>query len=531
MQSPYNLSTAANPFGVEVIEESAVTVGDGTTAADWCMSRNRDEDGNGSIEGSEIKWRVPSLQEYWNIWYGTHGMSSESWLGLSTSKAPAQYLSSDGKAYNGQLSTTVTSPSGTGTVRCIRDLGSGSNAMYSFAEVPGILDNGETTNKYVLTMNGISSESMRSKISNNELTVGTIDPGAGTDAPHNKLYSKIQVASQYLTWPTGGTEHVENFEYNLAVDKTPGDPSNPKSPVSVYSFNIDFISGKINKIYGSVKMVNPDPRLVYTSTYTIINGGRNPSSEWSYLDTDGVLHFEAVFGDWGASNSAVGWQLKASILNDNGTVTDADTDGTHICTLCFVVAGNGNLSGNWGASYPTSGGNPTLPNGTYRVMLGNSAINENNRDYRLVVVDGGPWTVKSVDLPVVKEEFDGTTEGKDDKPSADYLCKTYYYEDQRTKEGQLMKADLGQWRAPSQRELSIMLANREDLKIMRATPKGTGEYEWSKVDWAITDKVFSPRITYSDGVNDYKYYNYNGYLSNGGSDQAPYKIRCVRDID
>lgn len=509
MQSPYNLS-AANPFGVEVIEENTATAG--TDAATWCLSRNRDEDGNGVIEGSEIKWRVPSLQEYWNIWYGTYSMSAESWLGLSTSPARELYLSSDdGFAYNGRLGTTVTGVSGTGTVRCIRDLGTGSNSMFALAEVPGVIDNGDAEKKYVITMNGVSDASLRSRISGRELTSGAIAPGEGTDCADNKLYSSIQVASQYLTWPTGTTVNVPVLLYYLAVEK-----DRAKS-YDDYYFNVQCNpKGNITLIEGRVKMINPDPRLVYESTFIGGHGAVEPSYEWSYLDNNGVLHFHAEYTGWNANNSEVSWIINASINNGDGTTSDLS--GGNTCSLIFYVGKATDLSGAWGSSYKS----------TDVILIGvdYTALGTSGRYCRLGIQDGGPYTLYDVDFPGKSEEFDGATAGVDDKQYSEFLCRNYYYEDKRTRNGSPVKGDLGTWRAPNQRELSIMLANRSGLKITRAVESGTGEYIWSDEEWLITDKVSTPSITSS--ISHVTYYNSNGTLSTGGT--APYRIRCVRDI-
>lgn len=523
MQSPYNLGTAANPFGVEIVEDNTVTAG--TAPTSWCLSRNRDEDGNGVIEGAEIKWRAPSLQEYWNIWYGTHSIDAEAWLGLESSKAPALYLSSDGFAYNGQMSASIASPSGTGTVRCVRDLGTGTvgSAMSSVAVLNGNVTIGEASKIYVLSTSNISSESLRSKITGREIS-GSINPGAGTDTEDNKLYSSIQVGTKYLTWPVSGqTITFDRFEYNLAVNKARAQ--------SIDDFYVSCDNAK-TVIEGTVKMVNPDPRLVYSSSFTALQGASSPiaNSEWSYLDERGVLHFHVEYSGWSAQNSGSGWQLKAAIKNADGTISSI---ADNICTLYFAITKK-DMSGGWGTSYSA---NP--PKITGGIMIGDAPISLGSESFRLVVVDGGPWSVQNVTMPKYSELFEGA--GIDDNKHylTEYACRNYYYEDTRFKNGVEVKSDLGQWRAPNQRELSMILEHSTELPIYKSIPTGhnievgghsTPEYLWfPDYDWAnpgsgAGDKISSLGIKCSGNP----YYNDNGLIITNGN--APFRVRCVRDI-
>lgn len=513
MQTPYNLTTAANPFGVELVEESTVTAG--TAASNWCLSRNRDENGNGIMESSELKWRAPSLQEYWNIWYGTYSLDSDYWLGLSTSKAPTQYLSSDGYAYNGQLSTGIASPSGTGTVRCIRDLGSGSNLMYSFSEEAGDVSKGETDKILILTMKDISSESMRSKIDGREIS-GTINPGGGLDDSDNKLYSKIQVASKYLSWlkPTSGSS-TGGSKYYIDIDFESADAK------SGYYFDVTASGGVIKEINGKVKMLYPDARITYQSKFIGGTGADNPATQWSYIDQNGFLHFHSEYTGWNASNSLVSWKITAWVEKEDGTLEEINS--ANICSLNFVVANDSSLNGPWGTT-------STVGKGGSRIearLIGNEPIDigKGNR-CRLCISNGGDFHTDK-ELPTRSEDFDGTTTGVDDKSSAEYLCKTYYYEDERSIDGVIQKKDLGKWRAPSQRELSVMLANRADLKIIRMVESTSGIYVWEQQEWDPADKVSTPSI--KNSLSSTPYYNLEGFLSTNGT--APYKVRCVRDRD
>jgi len=49
-----------------------------------CMSRNRDEDGDGEIDADEVKWYLASVDEYKGIWAGEDLLPTEAKLFLPT---------------------------------------------------------------------------------------------------------------------------------------------------------------------------------------------------------------------------------------------------------------------------------------------------------------------------------------------------------------------------------------------------------------------------------------------------------------
>lgn len=42
-----------------------------------CLSRNRDENGDGTIDGDEIKWYLPAVDQCSNYWFGMNSMPGE----------------------------------------------------------------------------------------------------------------------------------------------------------------------------------------------------------------------------------------------------------------------------------------------------------------------------------------------------------------------------------------------------------------------------------------------------------------------
>jgi len=62
-----------------------------------CLQRNRDENGDGKIDATEVKWFPASLNELIDIWMGKDGLPSEAHLYPNGSMEYWRYLSSDGK--------------------------------------------------------------------------------------------------------------------------------------------------------------------------------------------------------------------------------------------------------------------------------------------------------------------------------------------------------------------------------------------------------------------------------------------------
>lgn len=169
----YDLSVA-NPFGIEQIEETAETSNYGGTGTDsdngyannpkfststsswvtsnkWrtyvtngfngnvkmgkdaaeyqCLLRNRDENGNGIIDASEIKWYLPAVNQCTYYWFGMNSLPEDARITLedrtqnsywSSTKAHAKWWAAEGSAYGpDDNSSTVISKN---KVRCVRSL-------------------------------------------------------------------------------------------------------------------------------------------------------------------------------------------------------------------------------------------------------------------------------------------------------------------------------------------------------------------------------------------------------------------------
>lgn len=236
----YDLSVE-NPFGIEQIEETAATskyegTGNdsdngyannpayssssifGVTKYSWsdyisngfnghvqmakdnaeyqCLSRNRDENGDGKIDGEELKWYLPSVNQCAYYWFGMNSLPEDARIELidrkensywTSTKAHAKWWAAEGSAYGPNDKSS-------NKVRCVRSLKT-YNAVTTDVSVY------DATNR-VVTMNGMDEKSVRA--------AGTV---TGEYATHYRgseldvLPSSFQIATRNLQQrdTSGGT--------------------------------------------------------------------------------------------------------------------------------------------------------------------------------------------------------------------------------------------------------------------------------------------------------------------------------------
>lgn len=242
----YDLSVE-NPFGIEQIEETAATskyegTGNdsdngyannpayssssifGVTKYSWsdyisngfnghvqmakdnaeyqCLSRNRDENGDGKIDGEELKWYLPSVNQCAYYWFGMNSLPEDARIELidrkensywTSTKAHAKWWAAEGSAYGPNDKSS-------NKVRCVRSLKT-YNAVTTDVSVY------DATNR-VVTMKGMDEKSVRA--------AGTV---TGKYATHYRgseldvLPSSFQIATRNLQQrdtPGGtGTDEVK----------------------------------------------------------------------------------------------------------------------------------------------------------------------------------------------------------------------------------------------------------------------------------------------------------------------------------
>lgn len=170
-----------------------------------CMSRNRDENGNGKIDADEIKWYLASVDQYKGMWAGEEALNTDMRLFKATESEWAALKKAFGNGDDSKLSPwhyftcspantfwaeegCATGIDGSATmVRCIRTLESNENGL---GEADQYYEYDPATETVTMLLN---SDALRSAQSGGFQTYFE----RGKDS--NKLYKKFKIASANLT--------------------------------------------------------------------------------------------------------------------------------------------------------------------------------------------------------------------------------------------------------------------------------------------------------------------------------------------
>lgn len=173
-----------------------------TSAYKACMSRNRDENGNGTIDENEIKWYLASVDQYKGMWAGEEAFDTDArlfkateseWLalkkafgnGVDAKLSPWHYFtcSSANTFWAEEGCATGTNSSAT-MVRCIRTLVSNSDGLESAETYYSYKDN-----IVELKLNDVALRTHQS---------GGFQTYFERGKDSNKLYKKFKIASSNL---------------------------------------------------------------------------------------------------------------------------------------------------------------------------------------------------------------------------------------------------------------------------------------------------------------------------------------------
>ena len=170
-----------------------------------CMSRNRDEDGDGTIDENEIKWYLASVDQYKGIWAGEEALNTDMRLFKATESEWAALKKAFGNGDDSKLSPwhyftcspantfwaeegCATGTDGSATmVRCIRTLESNANGL---GEADTYYEYDSATETVTMLLN---SEALRPAQLEGFQTY--FERGKKS----NQLYKKFKIASANLT--------------------------------------------------------------------------------------------------------------------------------------------------------------------------------------------------------------------------------------------------------------------------------------------------------------------------------------------
>lgn len=174
-----------------------------TGAYKACMSRNRDEDGDGTIDENEIKWYLASVDQYKGMWAGEEAFDTDARLFKATESEWAALKKAFGNGGDSKLSPwhyftcssantfwaeegCATGTNGSATmVRCIRTLASNSEGLESAETYYSYKDN-----IVELKLNDVALRTHQS---------GGFQTYFERGKDSNKLYKKFKIASANLS--------------------------------------------------------------------------------------------------------------------------------------------------------------------------------------------------------------------------------------------------------------------------------------------------------------------------------------------
>lgn len=180
-----------------------------TGAYKACMSRNRDEDGNGTIDENEIKWYLASVNQYKGMWAGEEAFDAEArlfkatdseWTDLNTAfsdvvgnvgeknkalKKWHYFTCSSANTFWAEEGCATSDDNNATMVRCIRTLASNSDGLESAETYYSYIDN-----IVELKLNDVALRTHQS---------GGFQTYFERGKDSNKLYKKFKIASANLT--------------------------------------------------------------------------------------------------------------------------------------------------------------------------------------------------------------------------------------------------------------------------------------------------------------------------------------------
>lgn len=255
-----------------------------------CMSRNRDLNGNGTIDENEIRWYAPAVNQYIGLWIGEEVMSTEAKLfnkktsTLSKNNDPGcrmlyytstsginTYFSEEGMATNNHNETWKAT-----LIRCVRNLQSNDNDK-GYAEYPTKFWTTSNSGKDV-ELDKVDSRALIVGGSSNELIEHT------ERSETNKPAKSFRIADKTYPENNSGDASMENVvygrftcngKYNEKGDRKWRVPNQREMSV-MYLINPSLI----HYTYCRTKFSNLDFRKswTYTSVFTMATNWSDKSS-------------------------------------------------------------------------------------------------------------------------------------------------------------------------------------------------------------------------------------------------------------
>lgn len=173
-----------------------------------CLSRNRDENGDGIIDDSELKWYLPAVDQCTAFWFGMNSLPESARIKMETETGSKNNYWNSTRTVNvwwadeGSAYGTYITASGTPKVRCIRSLKNTSGTVTEISSYD--------TETRVVSIKGLDSKSIRTS----EITGEYAEHFRGESS--DKLPQAFKIASADLTpTVTSGTSTTTKSVYTV----------------------------------------------------------------------------------------------------------------------------------------------------------------------------------------------------------------------------------------------------------------------------------------------------------------------------
>lgn len=504
----YNGQPNGNTYNVLV-----KTTGSTKDAAYACMQRNRDNNGNGTIDSDELRWYMPALDQYNAFWYGEEALPTYARLfqGLTTDVK-------NGTEYN-QLHHYYTSTSGgkrifwaiegssygsdnqswqadTHNTRCIRNLKS----------VEGAPAPATSHNSNIITINNFVETAYRTATQNGQY------PEHHERDIANKLPHAFKVASNNLDDPTIATTYVIKapiVSSAVAKDgKTVLTFASVESGIGYYyttsntasqTNKIDIVNNQATidvVVDASAPMAAPDVTADYDGTTLTLNLGSAESGlEYYYTKNSTFATTNPIFVN--GNTESINYSYNQSTRDFYVWAYNPTTGANSLYTRVRTNYTNYYIYQDYSATVTKQ----TSSNSINTIYLWVYDLGLGEYSNATTVTTSGITT--GADKEVTKDASNTFTRLA---ATTQDLCANY--SETAAPEG------APEWRIPNQREMTAMSLYASELGL-----EG-GYYTSTKFSNAINAS--------STGTNRYSYVFSGGIMTLQGADG--YNIRCVRDL-
>lgn len=232
-----------------------------------CMSRNRDENGDGVIDEDEIKWYLPAINQYTDLWLGNEALASGyplyqktgEWVHfISNTNRDGQNLilwGEEGSSFGNASADNI----GSNEIRCVRNLGM-NDSLHSNAasDEPSLF---YTYSDNVFHLSKMNDKALRGQF----IESGELEAHTHTSLI-NMPYKAFRVSKNYLS------DIKEEYLNNVLVYALPKDYPNKEMPKY--------------EVAGLISWKKPYPKYENLDGFYYFYD--NPGSGWIRDETEGM---------------------------------------------------------------------------------------------------------------------------------------------------------------------------------------------------------------------------------------------------